>query len=370
MNTSMTMIIFIIIMVPIFIISMFTPFITRKTESFGVYIPEDIYQDPLLKEMRKQYVSITGALSLMVIAGFFLLVPWLGGSTERVSLSFSVSIVFYMTTAFIVYFVFHKKMKKLKAQKGWTEQRQQQVTVDLQFREKKLIFSNLWFIVSFIISFATLITTFVFYENIPNRIPMQYNFNGEVTNWSDKSYRSVMIMPVMQIYLTLLFLFINTMIANAKQQTSSANPAKSIEQNVQFRRRWSAFIILTGTALTLMFSFIQISFIFPVNSQLLTIIPLIFSGGVIVGAIILSFNTGQGGSRINTGIDSKGEVIDRDDDRYWKLGQIYYNKKDPALFLEKRFGIGWTINFARPLAWTVLVLIVLLAIAIPMLLGE
>lgn len=42
---------------------------------------------------------------------------------------------------------------------------------------------------------------------------------------------------------------------------------------------------------------------------------------------------------------------DRSPDRAWKLGLIYFNPEDPALFVEKRFGVGYTVNFARPGAW-------------------
>jgi uncharacterized membrane protein len=34
----------------------------------------------------------------------------------------------------------------------------------------------------------------------------------------------------------------------------------------------------------------------------------------------------------------------------WKAGFIYYNKADKRLFPPKRWGIGWTINFANPLS--------------------
>ena len=42
---------------------------------------------------------------------------------------------------------------------------------------------------------------------------------------------------------------------------------------------------------------------------------------------------------------------DRSPDRAWKLGLFYFNPGDPALFVEKRFGVGYTVNFARPAAW-------------------
>jgi uncharacterized membrane protein len=46
----------------------------------------------------------------------------------------------------------------------------------------------------------------------------------------------------------------------------------------------------------------------------------------------------------------------------WKAGVFYFNREDPALFVPKRFGIGYTINFANRWAWLVIgVLVVLIA---------
>jgi len=42
---------------------------------------------------------------------------------------------------------------------------------------------------------------------------------------------------------------------------------------------------------------------------------------------------------------------DRSPDDSWKLGLFYFNPDDPALWVEVRFGVGYTVNFARPSAW-------------------
>ncbi|NKI35186.1 hypothetical protein HFP89_08405 [Wenzhouxiangella sp. XN79A] len=44
---------------------------------------------------------------------------------------------------------------------------------------------------------------------------------------------------------------------------------------------------------------------------------------------------------------------DRSPDAAWKLGMVYFNPDDPALWLEKRFGVGYTLNFGRPMAWVI-----------------
>ena len=50
-------------------------------------------------------------------------------------------------------------------------------------------------------------------------------------------------------------------------------------------------------------------------------------------------------------------VIDMDDDQYWKFGLFYVNKNDPSILVEKRFGIGWTVNMGHKGSWIFLVLL-------------
>ena len=80
---------------------------------------------------------------------------------------------------------------------------------------------------------------------------------------------------------------------------------------------------------------------------------------------------GQGGSRmaqVASGASADASparpVGDRTADRYWKAGLFYVNRDDPALFIEKRFGVGYTINFGRPGSWVILGLIVLIPLVI------
>lgn len=369
MNSVQIIPLLLFVFIPVFISFMFIPYWTRRTESFGVSIPEAYYKDPLLVLMRKRYALWSGILGLAATLIFLIAALRLSLDESTLSIVVLGTIGFYILGGFAIYLKFHFGMKRLKTEKAWHKEKSQQVWIDTTFRDTRPAHSNLWFMIPFFISIGTLLWTIQLYDQIPQRMPMQYNFEGEVTNWADKSYRTVMVMPAMQIYLTLLFLFINVIISKAKQQISAEHPERSKKQNLIFRRRWSAFIIITGTALTSMFTMIQLSYVYPVNQQVLIAVPLLFSIGVLISSILLSVTTGQGGSRVRTSEGIGNKVIDRDDDRYWKLGQFYFNRNDPSLFLEKRFGVGWTVNFARPLAWIIFTIIILLAAGIPFMLG-
>jgi len=46
---------------------------------------------------------------------------------------------------------------------------------------------------------------------------------------------------------------------------------------------------------------------------------------------------------------------------------FYVNRDDPALFIEKRFGVGYTLNFGHPGVWIGLAVLVAVTVAIALL---
>lgn len=84
------------------------------------------------------------------------------------------------------------------------------------------------------------------------------------------------------------------------------------------------------------------------------------SGVVAVCIIVRSGRPGRvveqavGGGGRNQPREACLTVLNRDDDNYWR-GLLYVNREDPALFVPKRVGIGWAVNFGNPYSWLVLV---------------
>lgn len=65
----------------------------------------------------------------------------------------------------------------------------------------------------------------------------------------------------------------------------------------------------------------------------------------------------------------KETTITADDDDYWLLGQFYYNPDDKRLNVEKRMGIGGTINLAHPAGKVIAAVSVLLLVGSFLLIG-
>jgi uncharacterized membrane protein len=58
-------------------------------------------------------------------------------------------------------------------------------------------------------------------------------------------------------------------------------------------------------------------------------------------------------------------LMNRDfDPQHWKLLIFYYNADEPRLFVPKRTGLPFTLNFAKPMAWAITFLIVAIVIIV------
>jgi uncharacterized membrane protein len=85
--------------------------------------------------------------------------------------------------------------------------------------------------------------------------------------------------------------------------------------------------------------------------------------GLALASVVLAFTMnlmrgGQGGSRAAVAAGA-APVGDRTPDACWKWGLLYVNPADPSILVEKRFGIGYTLNFGNRWTWVVLALLLL-----------
>ena len=121
-------------------------------------------------------------------------------------------------------------------------------------------------------------------------------------------------------------------------------------------------LFIVTLEVTLMMAFIQVCTLFSWSVMAVDVIflPIILLTTIIF--TVVSYKIGQGGKNIK--INKEDKEIYRDDDKNWILGNFYYNKKDPSIFIEKRVGIGWDVNLGNPIGLIIMILPLVLVIAI------
>lgn len=345
----------ILMFLPIVISLAFMPYLTRETVSFGVSVSEDNFRSEPLRRMRRAYAMIS--LGIYGVLFILSLISIQSDTALEQNSLLAVYISLMVAASILLNLIFHFKMKKLRPLLPSAPEAKSVIAVDTRFRRNKLTVSNYWFLVHAAVILVNIVFVLMNYDRFPDTIAMQFDFQGNIIRSAAKSYRAVLIPNITQVQITLLFLFINWTILKSKQQTYAGDVERSVRQNTLFRRRWSLFIILSGLALIFMLSFVQLNMLYPQNMQAFLMICIAIPVFIVVFAMILSFTTGQGGSRIGRAAGGS-KVQPVNDDAHWKFGFVYFNPQDPSVFVEKRMGIGWTINFANPVGWITLTVVI------------
>ncbi|ABS40354.1 DUF1648 domain-containing protein [Clostridium botulinum] len=345
-----------------------TPKTTRKDIFLGVRIPEEESEKMEIKNIYRNFVLWNIMISLPVI----FLLSFIVYKFNNIGL-FVLFTFIYIFISFLIYLKFNNDVKKLKSNKNWFKNKKQVIAIDTEFSSEdanKSLISPWWFLIPILIILITIFMNIKAYPNLPNKVATHWDFNGNVNGYQNKSTFLIYQMPLMELFITSIFFLCYKIIGWSKKQISAVNPEESKTRNKLFRRILSIYITFSAIAMTIFLSIInfQIMKVIDINDKYMMYFSLIFTLSIIIATILLGVKVGQGGSnlKLNYKNDNKNNFINKDDDDHWILGNtIYYNKEDSSLFIEKRFGIGWTINAGRPLGlifYIVLILIIIVSI--------
>ncbi|NFC33450.1 DUF1648 domain-containing protein [Clostridium botulinum] len=342
-----------------------TPKTTRKDIFLGVRIPEEESEKMEIKNIYRSFVLWNIIISLPVI----FLLSFIVYKFNNIGL-FVLFTFIYIFISFLIYIKFNNDVKKLKSNINWFKNKKQVIAVDTEFSSEnanKSLISPLCFLIPILIILITIFINIKAYPNLPNKVATHWDFNGNVNGYQNKSTFLIYQMPLMELFITSIFFLCYKIIGWSKKQISVVNPEESKTRNKLFRRILSIYMTFSAIAMTIFLSIInfQIMKVIDINDKYMMYFSLIFTLSIIIATILLGVKVGQGGSnlKLNYKNDNKNNLINKDDDDHWILGNtIYYNKEDPSLFIEKRVGIGWTINAGRPLGLIIYISLILIII--------
>ena len=144
------------------------------------------------------------------------------------------------------------------------------------------------------------------------------------------------------------------------RQVAVDGPAAAAEQ--RFRRVNALGIVLGGYAAAILMSVWTVQSIPAFGDTLrgwawLLPVPLMLFG---FGVNYWMFRVGQGGHRAVAPAARREVHGDGTPDHAWKVGGLYYvNPQDPAMWVENRFGLGYTLNFGNWRAWLLIIAMML-----------
>jgi uncharacterized membrane protein len=329
------------------------PALVPRSVPFGVRIPGARAKEPVIARQRRRYrygvAALTLAVSAVVLATGNR--PPLGG----------LGVAAELAVGFALFQVARRRIMAAKHREHWFGGLRQVVVTDTSLRTNPESFPWRWAAPSIVLTVATVVIAILRYPHLPARLATHFGAAGQADRYAPVSPASVFGPVVAQVVGTALLVGLAALVLRSKAQLDAEDPQTAGTRHRRFISAGARALLVGAACLSVAFLLTSLTAWNIVNLArparvLVAIVPLL--GVVVLVAVLV--RVGQSGSRLriraNPGSGSvrRTSVVNRDDDRYWRLGLFYFNRDDPSLLVPHRFGLGWTLNLARPAAWAII----------------
>jgi uncharacterized membrane protein len=175
------------------------------------------------------------------------------------------------------------------------------------------------------------------WDRLPSQIPTHWGLRGP-DRWISRTPESVYGWIVISAAVSLLFMLMGWGILHWSRRASpSWTPAAA--EGRRFRRLTVQLLVVVGYWMA---ALAWLALLAPGKADWMLGAVL----AIVAVYLVLMIRALRHGAATPAG--------DRTPDACWKLGIFYFNPADPAVFVAKRFGVGYTFNFANRWSWLML----------------
>jgi uncharacterized membrane protein len=190
------------------------------------------------------------------------------------------------------------------------------------------------------------------YSELPARYPAHRGGAGHANRYVAKSPLAVFASPLISFATLLFVLAVALAICFGSRRGSSGEQAGWA---ARFRRLNLAMLTTIMWLVSIMTSIVSVAPLLP-DGTLGWMMP-VATGALLLAIIVFAVRLIRMSTEPTGGSDATSDAC-------WTGGAIYYNPDDPALMVERRDGIGYTINFGNRLSWALVALMLLYLILV------
>lgn len=334
------------------------PFLLKRTVVFGVSIPETHTNEQALSSYKRQYAWIVFSTGFTLLIAYLILALVNPLSEDQLVLTGLAIQMGTLLLSMVLYLYFHTKTTQLKRAGEWGSTTKQIRIADLQSHTKDEMLPPFMYALPMFITVGLIAYTASQYHSLPDMIPTHWGPSGQPDAFSPKTPFSAVALLLILLITQGMMIGVNHAIKRSGIKLNTRKKKSSQIQQLAFRKYTSWFLLLTSVLVTVLISFFQLTTIHEgfQSPSLMLALPLGFLFVILIATGIYAFKVGQGGSRIPVAVAEEESIgsTDYDDDEHWKFGVFYVNKEDPSIFIEKRFGVGWGLNYGNPIGYFLL----------------
>lgn len=328
------------------------PRIARRGLLFGVYVGEERWDST---EARQVTTGWYVGMALVVAAGlavFAVAAPALSAGA-----AFALASLALLVGAVAIYLRAHHAARRL------AERRVAPAVAILEEEPPSASIAPLVTLGLVVLAVAGMVAQVaVRWPQLPERIPVHFNAAGEPDGWAAKSLAQVLLLPALTLVVGGFIGLMALMLLHAKRSLRHPGSERSAEAQRRFRVATSRFLCGITLFVTALLGSIHWGQMRTALGQAAGLGPWMIAWGFGIaayslgGVIYLMVRYGQGGARIEAtrGAAAGSLTNGLADNRLWKWGLLYINREDPSIFVEKRFGLGYTVNLGNPRALALL----------------
>lgn len=329
-----------------------SPYINARMILFGIFVPEEARDDLKVKKLRKRFMITVWLITLALVIIALGVRQWVNMEDSNLLL---ILVTLQIVMVPLLLLRFRAAALRLKHEQNWQIKPNAKRVASLHFPRGKATINNVWYVTHLLIVVVCMIYASLQWDSIPQTLVTHYDINGVADGFSEKSLRSVFELNFVQLVLLLLFIFGNVSIRMSKQSLDPSNPEQSLVKQLRFRKIMSLFLWGLSLIVVIFMGLIQGSILYEWSTKVMITAAIVLPIALVASILILTVYL------------SRKKLIQQTDpshqeDNYWKAGMFYYNPEDPAVFVSKRVGLGWTVNFAHPVSWFIIIGILLIPI--------
>jgi uncharacterized membrane protein len=322
---------------------MFTPVLRGEDAFFGVRVSPETYRGEGRRILRRYWFWLV--MTFIEVEAIGLVISFYKGRSEFAQVA---SRLLILPLATLLYAIFYRQAKKLElVEEG------QRFASSLKTR-RLADYTNLALEVAVaLLTVAPILLLVYYYPQLPERIPTHWNWQGEPDAWARKSYYSVFSVAAVMVYMQGLLLFVKHGLLGVKMTLPAEHTEKYLrlkEESLLVTVRlmdWMRLLlcVLLG-GLTSNIALRAIEHLRPLSRLVMVAV---WTSGLLTAAavvfVIYRFYTVDRRLKAEVG---RVYVQRQKDAAHWYLGGlVYFNREDPAVWVEKLVGWGYTFNLGN-----------------------
>jgi uncharacterized membrane protein len=336
------------------VVFMFVPVMRGEDAFFGVRVSPEVYRNEGRRLLHRYWLWLFLIFIQIEVIGF--LVSLYKGRTEFAQIA---PRFLFVPCVMLFYVLFYRQAKRLEL-----VEEHQRFASSLKTRHLA-DYTNLALEIAIVIlTIAPVLVLVYYYPQLPERIPTGWNWKGEPDEWARKSYYAVFSVAAMLVYMQGLILIIKHGLLGVKMTL----PAEHTETYLRLKEAALALTIRFMDWMRLLLCIMlgslatNIAFTAVEHLRFLSRVVMVaaWASGLLM-AVAIAFAVYRF-YRIDRRLKAEvGRVyVQRQRDAaHWYLGGlIYFNREDPALWVEKLVGWGYTCNMGNKWVYAYITLMV------------